>query len=560
MQTVRPGRLRVLFALFAVASIVLSGRLVYWQPAGRAHLLAGANDQLRSDLVVAAQRGVVRDRNGAILATTIKLRSLYAVPARVPDHAGVARSLGILLGRDPAPIRAALDSNADWLYVQRWLPEETAQAIAALNIPGLGFQNEAKRLYPNDAIGAALLGFVNDNGDGIYGVEGRYDAALRGVDGRLVVERDPANRQLALGLREVVPARDGADLTLTIDLVAQTAAERELAAAMKKERAASGSIIVMDPRDGSVLAIASAPSFDPSAIRLADPEALRDRALAWTYEPGSTMKAMTVAAGLNEHVVRPTDSYNDVGYAIVGGRRLNNALGRAYGPTTVSQVLERSLNAGAAWVGQKLGATRLDDYLHRFGFGQPTGIDLAGEVGGTVRPLAEWYPVDVGTASFGQGVSVTPIQLAAAYSAIANGGTLYRPYVVASRRDADGEHRTAPVAVRQVVTPETASVVRSMLLSTVDIGIAHNAAIAGFGIAGKTGTAQIASPDGTYVDDQYVSSFAAFFPAEDPKYVVLIVLERPESRLLGTLTATDMFKGVAQDILRYARIQPVRKP
>ena len=560
MPTVRPGRLRLLFALFAASSLVLAGRLAYWQTFGRAVLLERATDQVRSDLVVAAQRGVIRDRNGAILATTVQLRSLYALPSRIPDKAVAAHELGILLGRDPAPIRASLESGAEWLYIQRWLPEETASAIAALHIPGLGFQTEPKRLYPNDAIGAAVLGFVNDDGQGVNGVEGYYDAMLRGTDGRLVVERDPANRDLAVGLREAVAPRDGADLTLTIDLVAQTAAERELAAAMKKEHATSGSILVVDPADGSIRALASAPTYDPSAVRLADPEALRDRAIAWPYEPGSTMKAVTISAALNEHLVRPTDSYNDVGYTIVGGRRLNNALGKAYGPTTVSQILERSLNAGAAWVGTKLGAQRLSDYFHLFGFGRPTEVDLAGEVSGTVRPLAEWYPVDVGTASFGQGVSVTPLQLAMAYAAIANGGTLYRPYVVASRRDADGEHRTAPVAVSHPVTADTAATVRSMLLATVDIGIAHNAAIAGFSVAGKTGTAQIAGPDGSYIDDQYVSSFAGFFPADDPKYVVVVVLEKPNSRLLGTVTATDAFKGVAQDILRYARIQPDRRP
>ncbi|HTH71272.1 MAG TPA: penicillin-binding protein 2 [Candidatus Saccharimonadales bacterium] len=560
MQTVRPRRLRLLFALFAVASLVLAGRLAYWQTFGRAELLARATDQVRSDLVVAAHRGVIRDRSGAILATTVELRSLYALPKRIPDKDKAARDLGVLLGRDPGPIRAAFDSGAEWLYVQRWLPEATANAIAALNIPGLGFQNEPKRLYPNDAIGASVLGFVNDNGDGVTGIEGYYDAQLRGTDGRLVVERDPANRDLAVGLREAVAPRNGVDLTLTIDLVAQTAAERELAAAMKKEHATSGSVLVVDPTDGSIRALASAPTYDPAAVRVADPEALRDRAIAWPYEPGSTMKAVTIAAALNEKVVKPTDWYNDVGYTVVGGRRLNNALGKAYGPTTVTGILERSLNAGAAWVGQKLGAQRLSDYFSRFGFGKPTGVDLAGEVTGTVRPLAEWYPVDVGTASFGQGVSVSPLQLAMAYAALANGGTLFRPYVVASRRDADGEHRTAPVAVDQVVTPETAAMLRDMLLATVDDGIAHNASIAGFSIAGKTGTAQIAGPDGSYVDDQYVSSFAGFFPADDPKYVVLVVLEKPESRLLGTVTATDAFKGIAQDILRYARIQPDRRP
>jgi cell division protein FtsI/penicillin-binding protein 2 len=560
VQTVRPRRLRLLFALFAVASLVLAGRLAYWQTFGRSELLARATDQVRSDLVVAAHRGVIRDRGGAILATTVELRSLYAIPKRIPDPALAAKQLGVLLGRDPAPILAAFASDREWLYVQRWLPETAARAIEALGIPGLGFQNEPKRLYPNDSIGAAVLGFVNDNGDGVNGIEGYYDAMLRGTDGRLVVERDPANRDLAVGLRQVIAPRDGVDLTLTIDLVAQTAAERELGAAMKRERATSGSIVILDPRDGSVRAMASAPTYDPSAVRIADPEALRDRAISWPYEPGSTLKAMTIAAGINERVVQPGDSYTDVGYAIVGGRRLNNALGKAYGTTTVTQILERSLNAGAAWVGGKLGAQRLSDYFRLFGFGRPTGIDLAGEVTGTVRPLAEWYPVDVGTASFGQGMSVTPLQLAVAYAAIANGGTVYRPYVVTARRDADGEHRTAPVAVTRVVTTETAATLRGMLLSTVDIGIAHNAAIPGFSIAGKTGTAQIASPDGSYVDDLYVSSFAGMFPADDPRYVVLVVLERPDSRLLGTLTATDMFKGVAQDILRYARIQPDRRP
>lgn len=562
MQTVRRGRLRLLFALFAVASLVLAGRLAYWQTFGRAELLARATDQVRSDLVVAAQRGVIRDRNGAILATTVELRSLYALPSRIPkeERAHVAQQLGILLGRDAAPIRAALDSGAEWLYLQRWLPEETANAIAALRIPGLGFQNEPKRLYPNDSIGAAVLGFVNDAGVGVNGVEGFYDAMLRGTDGRLVVERDPAQRDLAVGLREAVAPRNGTDLVLTIDLVAQSAAERELASAMKKEHAASGSILVVDPGDGSIRALASAPTYDPGAVRVADPEALRDRAIAWPYEPGSTMKAVTIAAALNEHLVTPTDWYNDVGYTIVGGRKLNNALGKAYGPTTVTGVLERSLNAGAAWIGQKVGAQRLADYFGRFGFGNPTGVDLAGEVSGTVRPLAEWYPVDVGTASFGQGVSVSPLQLVMAYAALANGGTLFRPYVVASRHDADGEHRTAPVTVGRPVTADTAATLRAMLLSTVDNGIAHNAAITGFSVAGKTGTSQIASPDGSYVDDLYVSSFAGFFPVDEPKYVVLVVLERPESRLLGTVTATDAFKGVAQDILRYARIQPDRRP
>ena len=551
-------RLRALFAIFAIACLLLAGRLAYWQTIGRGELLGQATDQTRSDLVLAAQRGVVRDRSGAILATTVELRSLYAIPRRIADRGAAAAALAPTLGQSAEAIRAALDSGAEWLYLRRRLPEDVARRIAALRIEGLGFENEPKRLYPNGALGAHVLGFVNDDGQGQYGVEGRYDPILRGVDGRLVVERDPANRELAIGLRIATDPRRGQDLVLTLDLAVQTAVERELAAAIARERATSGSAIVLDPRDGAILALASWPPYDPARVATADAEALRDRAVSWAYEPGSTMKAITIAAALDKRVVTPQTTYDDKGFAIIGGRRLGNALGRAYGPTTVTQILERSANAGAVFVASRLGADDLYAYLRAFGFGERTGVDVAAEARGSVRPLAEWYPVDVGTVAFGQGLSVTALQLAAAYAAIANGGTLYRPYVVASRRDADGEHRTAPAPVRRVISSDTAATVRRMLVSTVDNGIANGAALKGYSVAGKTGTAQIPSEDGRYVDDAYISSFAGFVPAEDPRMVVVIVLERPQSKLLGTVTAMDAFRGIAIDALRYARVPPDR--
>ncbi len=560
-ENVSPRRLRVIFAAFACATLLLSLRVGYWQTVGRAALLEGATDQVRSDLVLAAQRGVVRDRNGALLATTVPLRSLYAIPKRMGDAAALgaaAVTLAPLLGTTSDAVFRALDSGADWLYLRRRLPEDTAKAIEALGITGLGFETEPKRLYPNDAIGAHVLGFVNDDGLGQYGIEGAYDAALRGVPGRLVVEHDPKDRELAVGLRTATPPVNGADLTLTIDLVVETAAERELNAACEKEHCTSGSVVILDPRDGAIRALASWPSYDPAAVAKADPKALQDRAISWTYEPGSTMKAMTIAAAIDQHAVTPNTTYEDKGYAVIGGRILHNALGKAYGTSTVTQILEHSANAGAVFVAQKLGAEQLHSYLEAFGFGVPTGVDLAAEAAGEVRPLAEWYPVDLGTIAFGQGIAATPLQLAAAYAAIANGGTLYRPYVVAARRDADGEHRTAPVAVRRPISAETAATLRMMLTSTVDNGIASGAQIKGFSVAGKTGTAQIPSDDGRYVDDAYVSSFAGFAPANDPRFVAVIVLERPQSNLYGTVTAMAAFRNIALDALRSERVQPDR--
>jgi cell division protein FtsI/penicillin-binding protein 2 len=417
---------------------------------------------------------------------------------------------------------------------------------------------EPKRLYPNGTVGAQVLGFVSDDGLGQYGVEGRYDSELGGTPGHLAVARDPANRELALGLRTAVAAQNGDDLTLTIDLAVQNAVERELAAMVEREKSPGGAVVVLDPNDGAVLALASSPSYDPARVASANSEALRDRAISWTYEPGSTMKAITIAAALDKGLVTPTTSYQDVGYAVIGGRTLCNAQCKVYGPTTVTQILARSQNAGAVFVASRLGAADLNAYLRAFGFGQRTGVDLAAETGGIVRPLAEWYPVDLGTISFGQGLSITPLQLASAYAAIANGGTLYRPYVVASRRDADGEHRTAPVAVRRVISEETSAALRTMLTTTVDNGIANAAALKGYSVAGKTGTAQIPSDDGRYVDDAYISSFAGFVPAVDPRMVVVVVLEKPQSKLLGTVPAMNTFKAIATDALRYARVQPDR--
>src|SRR5438132_5035396 len=240
MVTVSRARVRFLFALFAIASLVLSARVAYWQTVGRGDLLARATDQVRSDLVVAAQRGVIRDRNGALLATTVDLRSLYAIPKRIGDDAALdaaAAKLAPLLGTTSGAVRSALGSGAEWLYLRRRLPEETARAIESLAIPGLGFETEPKRMYPNDAVGAHVLGFVNDDGVGQYGIEGAHDGALRGTSGRLVVEHDPQDRELALGLRTARAPRPGSDLVLTIDLVVQTSAERALRAAMEKEHA-----------------------------------------------------------------------------------------------------------------------------------------------------------------------------------------------------------------------------------------------------------------------------------------------------------------------------------
>ncbi|OLC58519.1 MAG: hypothetical protein AUH85_00650 [Chloroflexi bacterium 13_1_40CM_4_68_4] len=567
-DTLPSSRIKILFAGFFVLSIVLSGRLAYWQVLHRGDLLAQARAQVVQAEALAARRGAIYDHNGKLLATTVQLESVYAIPQQVPDFAdgvcvarcaAAAAALAQALGESAERMRARLESGAEWVFLRRRVPEAMTAKVKALAIPGVGLEPEPKRMYPADTAGASALGFVNDDGTGQAGVEARYDELLRGTPGELVVERDPANRALAVGLRQTTPAVDGADLVLTLDLAMQSAAERELARVVKNEKAASGTIVILDPDTGAIRALASSPGFDPNDIAHADPEAFRNRAASWTYEPGSTMKAITIAAALNEHAVEPSTTYVDKGFAVIGGRVLNNALGKSYGRLDISGILEKSANAGAVFVAQRLGADKLYRYLRDFGFGQATGVDLAAEATGTVRPLAEWYPIDLGTAAFGQGLTVTPLQLAAAYAAIANGGTLYRPYIVQEVHARDGSVQHAqPQAVRRVLSPETAAIVREMLTKVVDRGIAQNARLTSYSVAGKTGTAQIASADGSYLSNEYISSFASLVPARDPRFVCLVVIERPQSRLLGTLSAMSAFTGLAGDLMRYARIEPDR--
>lgn len=541
-----------------ILSLLLSLRLGYWQVLRRDELVAQARSQVRQNEPIPAERGAVFDRNGRLLATTGSLQSIYAIPEEMPDRWAVASRLGPALGQDPRALLGRFESGAEWVFVSRRVPEVQSAYLRSLELPGIGMRAEPRRMYPNDSVAGPLLGFVNDDGIGQYGVEGYHDEALRGLPGRLVVDRDPASRALALGLRELMPPVHGADLVLTVDLVLQSAAERELDRAIKAEKARGGTIIVMHPDTGAVLAMASSPGFDPNAFSRADPATFQNRAVSWTYEPGSTLKAVTIAAGLEDRVINPWTTYDDRGFAVVGGRVLRNAQGKSYGRLNIAGILEKSANAGAAFVAQRLGAERLHHYLREFGFGSRTGVDVAAELAGTVRPVAEWYPVDVGTASYGQGVAITPLQIAAAYAAIANGGTLYRPYVVAEIRGPRGTTRTEPQAVRRVVSPGTAATLREMLTSTVDRGIAQAASLKGYSVAGKTGTSQIASPDGRYLDSEYISSFVGMAPAHDPRFVCVVVLERPESRLLGTLTAMAAFKGVAQDLLQLSRVETDR--
>lgn len=458
--------------------------------------------------------------------------------------------------------------NVEWSLVARQVDDGTVGAIKARELPGLVYQEVPKRAYPNGPFLSPLLGFTNADGSGLYGLEGRYNALVGGEPGVLVAETDAARQPLAFGQQQYRPPVEGADLVLTIDAAIQRMAEDELARSITEQSAVGGTILIMDPNTGAILASASSPSYDPNAFNRADPQAYLNPAVGATYEPGSTFKVITMAAGLQTGGITPQSTLVDNGFVKVETDTLFNLDHRAWGPETMTQVLERSSNVGASYIARRTGKDNFYAMLRQFGMGQKTGVDLDGEEIGIVRwpdnPTTIWNPIDLYTNSFGQGLTVTPLQMVTAVSAIANGGTLYTPYVV-DRIERHGDlvqdHRPQPV--RQVIRPDVAATVRQMMTDAAHNALAEKINLPGYAIAAKTGTAQIPDPKtGRYVEDKTIASIISFFPSDKPLFTVLIKIDQPKKNSLGGDVAAPVLGRLAGELLRYAGVPPTtqRKP
>src|SRR5687767_14240562 len=462
----RPLRLGFVLAVLCLLAGGLIGRLVYWQVAEAVRLRSTIVKQHELDLTVPARRGSIYDGNHDLLAGTVSVDFVYAHPPQVrrPDEA--AALLAPVLGVTPAELLPAL-SDKSRQYVRllggRKVPPEVSRKVAELRIPGIFLEPTTQRTYPGGQIAAHLLGFVDHEGVGWYGLEGQYGGDTRGplggTPGHLRAERDTAGNEIAFSERHWQPPVDGLDLVLTIDRTIQYVAERELERAIAQHQASGGTVIVMDPKSGAVLAMASRPGFDPNKFDefAKQTELFANPAVSLLYEPGSTFKIITMAAALGERQVMPETTYNDTGVLSIGGYTIRNWDRKANGVTNMTQLLEKSSNIGASWLAlTKLGADRFYRYVTAFGFGQRTGIDLQGEERGIVRDNKAklWSEVDLATNSFGQAISVTPIQLVSAVSAIANGGIMMKPFVVKQVVDPATQRvvqETQPQIIRQVL-------------------------------------------------------------------------------------------------------------
>jgi len=551
------NRVLLFFLIIFIIFVLLALRLVWIQVINSAEYQNLALNQRLREVKVEAKRGIIYDRNGKKLAVSSSSQTVVAIPPDVKNAKQTAIQLEKILTTDYQTIYDRITRNASAVYIQRKISDKMARQIKELDLSGIIFTEESKRYYPENSLASHLIGFAGIDSQGLDGIELAFDKYLSGKPGKITVERDAAGTTIPEGVREFVPSRDGFNIYLTIDEVIQYIAERELKRAEKELNLSGGSIIVMDPQNGDVLALANTPDYNPNQFADYPQKYWRNRSISDSFEPGSTFKIITTASALEEGVVQRNDIFYDPGYIKVSGERIDCWKTNGHGRQTFAEVVQNSCNPGFVQVGVRLGKDKFHNYIKAFGFGDETGIKLPGEAVGLVPPYEKVGPVELATFSFGHGLTVTPIQLISAVSAVANGGKLIRPRLVSEIRDADHNliEKNEPVVIRQVVSESTASLTRELLEQVVADGTGANAAIPGYNIGGKTGTAQ------HYGEQKYDSSFIGMVPIDKPSLVVLVVLYDVEGpTYYGSQTAAPVFRRMTRDILRYLKITPENTP
>ena len=559
MNRVRRGRVIFIGGLLIFALLAVAVRVLQLQMLNGKQLTRLAYKQHRLALPIIPKRGTIYSSNMKELAITLEVDSLYAVPARMEDLEDTAGRLARLLDLDERKLTAKLLNGNSFVWIKRWLEEDEGEAIRRVSLEGVDFVKEGKRFYPHQELAGQVLGFAGLDGVGLEGVELSYDKEIRGRPGMLVAERDARGRAILPLGSKVGGEVPGHDIVLTIDENLQYIAEGELAKGVLAASAKGGSVIIMEPGTGEILAMANYPPFNPNHFWRYSPSRWRNRALTDPLEPGSTLKVFTLASALEEGIIKPDDMiYTENGRYAVSGRFIHDT--QPHGWLKVSEVVKYSSNIGAAKIGLALGRERLYRYMERFGLFEPTGIDLKGEGGGLHQPLRNWSRLTTATVSFGQGIAVTPLQLANAYVALANGGLLMRPYVVKRVIDEEGRiiRENRPRVLRRVISEKTAETLADMLIGVTEAeGTGRQAALFGYEVAGKTGTAQKPSQSRRgYMEGKFVASFAGWVPARDPKLLILVVIDEPQGVRYGGVVAAPVFKAVASRALAYLRVAP----
>lgn len=549
------SRLRLMILALSVSlwGIIIIVRLIQLQVFGREGLQRLAARQSERTINLDPRRGSILDREGRPLAVSVAAESIYAVPQDIEDPRQTAQALARALGVDAAgrkELQAQLQRSRAFVWVKRKVDPATARAVRDLQLDGIGFLTETRRYYPQRELAAQVVGYVGLDNTGMSGVEYAFENAIRGRAAKVVVHTDALRRPVGHTDR---PSTEGQSVVLTIDQTIQYIAESELERAITDTGSSSGVVIVLDPHTGEILAMANRPTFNPNRFRGTTSDRWKNRAVVDAYEPGSIFKVVTAAAGLEQKVVG-VDEVLDCGHGqieIAGQRIHDHAI---FDQITFRDVIAHSSDIGVIRVAQRLGQERFQRYVKTFGFGEPTGIELPGESSGLLRPAERWSAVSMASMSFGQEIGVTALQMAAAVGAVANGGYLMKPLIVRRVEDAEGSavRTVAPVAVRRVLTPSTVESLTDLLKDVVRQGTGRRAAIPGYTVAGKTGTAQKIDPaTGRYSAMDHVSSFVGFVPASRPALLVLVSLDSPRgAHTDGGDVAAPVFARVAEQSLR----------
>lgn len=557
-------RIAIFITFLLLILIVLAGRLAWVQFVDGKRLSAKVQNQLKESKTLQSPRGTIYDRQGRELAISNLTKSLYADPAQLsPDVDTIAALLSPILDLKSEQIKEQLSGGGRFVWIQRMIEPELVKKLNAVikehDIKGLGFLEESKRYYPNDSLAAQVLGFVGTDDVGLDGIELVMDKLIKGQLSEQAVFTDNRGLPIFNSIFTFAPPKQGKSIHLTLDNTIQFIVEKALDKAMTATKAKGATVIVMNPRNGEILAMVSRPTYNPNRFYQYSPNEWKNRSVSNVYEPGSTFKAIVAAAALQEGLVQPNERFTDNGYVEVSGRRIKNWSDESYGNITFVDVIKNSINTGFVEVGLRLGANRLTNYARLFGFGQATGIDLPGEEQGILFDPDHMRESDIATMSIGQSIAVTPLQLVTAISAIANDGVLLKPHIIKEIQNADGTIYSAADTkpVRQAISPETARILTGLLEKVVSEGGGEKAAVKGYRVAGKTGTAEKLREDGSgYHAGHYIASFGGFAPVENPQVAILVVIDDPDGIYYGGQIAAPVAGEILGQVLRYLNVMP----
>lgn len=548
-------RLATVLGFSLILLVALISRAFQLQIMSGQALKAMADRQHTRKLALHTERGTIIDRNGQELAATILVDSVYADPSKIGDPQGISEKLSSTLYVKKNKVMSQLARSRNFCWIARQISPKQAKEIDILNLKGVHLIQEPKRFYPHKELASHIIGFSGFDSSGLEGLELEYDSFLKNVPGKALWKRDAkGNRLYGKNHRGGMRANGTSNLILTIDSKIQYIVETELIKAVERVDAKGGTIIVMDPRTGEVLAMANMPRFNPNAFSKYPQDCFRNRAVTDVFDPGSIFKPFLAAAAIEEGIAEETDVIDcENGSYAVGDITINEALMKKYKKLTLREVLKYSSNIGSVKIAERLGKGKYYEYIEKFGFGAKTGIDLPGEVRGILRHYDQWTDVDFATVAFGQGVSVTAIQLLSAISAIANHGVLMKPHVVKGMIDKDGAvvDEFTPTVVRRVISPVTAERIRSIMAEVVEDGTGRSARMDDVAVAGKTGTSQkFDFSKGRYSSEKLVASFVGFLPAQNPRMSIFVMLDEPKKQKWGGQAAGPVFKSISEQIIR----------